>query len=73
MEQPVLSGVNPEAGRPDGAPTEAPQVLRQCRVDERGGYVRAAISAALSWQRRLWQPSGTQISWKHLAVQARRV
>ncbi|CAK8985770.1 unnamed protein product [Durusdinium trenchii] len=56
IEQPVLASVKPES-------------LARCRRDAHGSYVKTAIQAALAWQRRLVEPSGTQISWKQLALQ----
>ena len=53
------------------SPPVAPvaQSLAQCRHARGAGFVKAALSAGLAWQRRLREPSGTQIGWKQLALQ----
>lgn len=56
IEKPVLASL-------DGAS------LAQCRHARGAGFVKAALSAGLAWQRRLREPSGTQIGWKQLALQ----
>ena len=50
-------------------PRGSAQSLAQCRHARGAGFVKAALSAGLAWQRRLREPSGTQIGWKQLALQ----